>query len=76
MIWIGIIIGLNLGVILSCLWVYYRHPSDDECSVCSKSFLEEIEDLRHQIATLKKSRAALGGVINKMTYKMDRSDNR
>jgi len=70
MIWIGIIIGLNLGVILSCLWAHYHMPTDDDCSVCSKSYLEEIEDLRKQIATLKKSRAALGGCVNKLTHKM------
>jgi hypothetical protein len=68
MIWIGIIIGLNLGVILSCLWAHFKMPTEDDCRVCGKSYLDEIDSLRQEIATLKKSRAALGGMVNKMTW--------
>lgn len=69
MIWLGIFIGINLGVVLACLWAHYHHPSDDECQECRASYSQEIEGLHKEIHGLKSTKGALGKELQAMAFR-------
>jgi len=66
---IGLFIGVNLGVVLACLWAHYRHPSDDECNGCRASQRRVVSQLEDQIHGLKSTKGKLGQELQAMAFR-------
>ena len=66
---IGLFIGVNLGVVLACLWAHYRHPSDDECNGCMAAQRRVVSQLEDTINGLKSTQGKLGSKLNAMAFR-------
>ena len=69
MFWIGLFFGVNLGVVLACLWAHYHMPTDDECSVCRAEQRRVVAGLEDQIHGLKSTKGKLGQELQAMSFR-------
>jgi len=69
MFWIGLIIGLNLGVLALAIFRYYRQPDEDECSGCRAAQRRVVSELESQIHGLKSTKGKLGQELQAMAFR-------
>ena len=69
MFWIGLIIGLNLGVLALGIFRYYRNPDENECAGCRAAQRRVVSQLEDQIHGLKSTRGKLGQELQAMAFR-------
>jgi hypothetical protein len=67
MFWIGLFIGVMVGVVTLGIFRYNR--DDDECSCCRAEQRRVVDQLESQIHGLKSTRGALGKELNAMAFR-------
>jgi hypothetical protein len=68
MFWIGLIVGINIGILVMGLIVKCRNTSDDECGGCRAEQRRIVSGLEDTIHGLKSTKGALAKELQHLSF--------